>query len=76
MLSFAKIINHFQQSELGAASQSLPKVIADNIFEELRSSGLRDKDIVAVSSELLGRLTNDIQERAAATEATAKSESH
>lgn len=63
MLSFAKIIHQFRQSDLEAVSQSLPKTLADNIFDELRNSGLRDKDIVAVSSELLGRLTNDIQER-------------
>lgn len=37
--------------------------IAASIFRDLRSWGLRDKDIVAVSSELLNHLTADIRER-------------
>lgn len=63
MMSIVQIINQFKQSDLSATSESLSKTIADNIFDNLKSSGLRDKDIVAISTELLGRLTSDLQER-------------
>ena len=47
--------------------QSLYKTLAENIFLDLKASGLRDKEIVAVSSELLSRLTADIVARVAET---------
>jgi hypothetical protein len=48
----------------GSGSQwNTAKSIAENIFSELKNKGLKDKDIVSVSSELLSRLTADIQTR-------------
>lgn len=41
----------------------MTKVIAENIFKDLRAYGLGDKDIVAVSSEILNRLTDDLKSR-------------
>ena len=41
----------------------MTKMIAENIFRDLKSYGLQDKDIVAVSSELLSKLTSDIRAR-------------
>ena len=41
----------------------MTKMIAENIFRDLKSYGLEDKDIVAVSSELLSKLTLDIRSR-------------
>lgn len=46
----------------------MPKLIAENIFRDLKSYGLQDKDIVAVSSELLSRLSTDIRVRNSDTE--------
>jgi hypothetical protein len=45
-------------------SIDMTKHIAENIFKDLRSFGLQDKDIVAVSSEILNHLTMDIRTRA------------
>ena len=45
------------------AKPTTPKHIAETIFSELRNQGLKDRDIVSVSSELLSRLTADIQTR-------------
>jgi hypothetical protein len=39
------------------------KMIAENIFNDLRAYGLIDKDIVAVSSEILNKLTDDLKMR-------------
>lgn len=44
-------------------SVDMTKMIAENIFKDLKSYGLQDKDIVAVSSELLNKLTLDIRAR-------------
>lgn len=63
MHSLINTINLLKQAENQATSGQMTKMIAENIFRDLRSYGLRDKDIVAVSSELLGKLTSDIQER-------------
>jgi hypothetical protein len=63
MHSLINTINLLKQAENQATSGQMTKMIAENIFRDLRSYGLRDKDIVAVSSELLGKLTTDIQER-------------
>lgn len=46
----------------------MPKLIAENIFRDLKSYGLQDKDIVAVSSELLSHLSTDIRVRNSDTE--------
>lgn len=46
-----------------SASIDMTKMIAENIFRDLRSYGLDDKDIVAVSSELINHLTSDIRTR-------------
>lgn len=57
-------LNALQQSKNQTAS-TIPnhREIAESIFRDLRAWGLRDKDIVAVSSELLNRLTSDIRAR-------------
>ena len=58
-----------QQPNQAAGAPSSSKAIAESIFKELRSFGLKDKDIVVVSSELLSRLTLDIQARTHSLEA-------
>ncbi|NBW81935.1 hypothetical protein EBR21_09290 [bacterium] len=40
------------------------KTLAENLFRDLRRQGLKDKDIVSLSSELIAQLTNDIKLRA------------
>ena len=40
------------------------KVLADCLFRDLKQQGLKDKDIVSLSSELIAQLTNDIKVRA------------
>ena len=37
--------------------------VANSVFEDLKASGLKDKDILAVSSEILSMLATDIQAR-------------
>jgi hypothetical protein len=66
MHSLINTIQSLQQSNAQMSSANTMKVIAETIFEDLKTSGLRDKDIVAVSSEILNRLTLDIQARFAA----------
>lgn len=68
MHSLINTIQSLQQSNAQTSSVNATKVIADTIFRDLRSHGLRDKDIVAISSELLNRLTLDIQARVAGDE--------
>ena len=48
---------------LGQSPIDMTKLIAENIFKDLRSFGLQDKDIVAVSSQLLNHLTLEIRSR-------------
>ena len=36
------------------------RLLAEHIFNDLRSQGLKDKDIVKISSELLSQLSKDI----------------
>jgi hypothetical protein len=69
MHSLINTIQSLQQSNAQTSSVNTTKVLAETIFRDLRSCGLRDKDIVAVSSELLNRLTLDIQARGAAEDA-------
>ena len=68
MHSLINTIQSLQQSNAQMSSVNSTKVIAETIFRDLKTSGLRDKDIVAVSSELLNRLTLDIQARIASEE--------
>lgn len=63
MQSLVHVIAGLRETSAQPSSANLSKAIADNIFQELKQSGLKDKDIVAVSSELLGMLTSEIQER-------------
>ncbi|MFZ9519470.1 MAG: hypothetical protein ACO3A4_03240 [Silvanigrellaceae bacterium] len=46
------------------------KSLAESIFRDLRRHGLKDKDIVSLSSELIAQLTNDIKLRAEKIHAT------
>jgi hypothetical protein len=48
---------------VATASVATNKQRAEFIFTELRSQGLKDRDIVSISSELLSRLTSEIQTR-------------
>ncbi|MCA2961450.1 MAG: hypothetical protein IOD12_14460 [Silvanigrellales bacterium] len=70
MHSLINTIQSLQQSNAQTSSVNATKVIAETIFRDLRSHGLRDKDIVAISSELLNRLTLDIQARLASDESS------
>jgi hypothetical protein len=63
MHSLINTLQSLAQSNSQGGSPAVTKTIAENIFRDLKSVGLRDKDIVAVSSELLNRLTLDIQAR-------------
>ena len=64
MHSLINTMNSLKQSSAQGTSVNVTKALAENIFKDLRSHGLRDKDIVAVSSELLNRLTLEIRSRA------------
>lgn len=64
MHSLINTIQSLKQSSTQASSANTNKVLAETIFKDLRSYGLRDKDIVAISSELLNRLTLEIRSRA------------
>lgn len=68
MHSILNTIHSLQQSNNQASSAHTTKILAENIFKDLKSYGLRDKDIVAVSSEILNRLTNDIRARSAVSD--------
>ena len=56
-----------RKAPLSAAQPSIEvgshRSIAETIFRDLKSYGLCDKDIVAVSSEILNHLTVDIRQR-------------
>ncbi|WP_186646600.1 hypothetical protein [Fluviispira vulneris] len=56
------IKNMNQSSNLGT-SANMTKLIAESIFKDLKSHGFADKDIVAVSSEILNKLTDDLRNR-------------
>ncbi|KAB8030749.1 hypothetical protein [Fluviispira multicolorata] len=60
LLNTIKNLN--QSSNLGSSANTT-KSIAESIFKDLRSYGLADKDIVAISSELLNKLTDDLKSR-------------
>lgn len=63
MHSLINTLQSLQQTNAQMSSVNTTKALAETIFRDLRSYGLRDKDIVALSSELLNRLTLDIQAR-------------
>lgn len=63
MHSLINTINTLRQSNSQGSSAHVTKLLAENIFRDLRAYGLRDKDIVAVSSEILNRLTLEIRSR-------------
>lgn len=61
MQSLVSLMQQLKQSGAQSSSVNLHKVIADNIFNDLRSHGMREKDIIAVSSELIAKLTTELQ---------------
>lgn len=64
MDTLANTLNAIRQQ---AAQNSQPlnnKVLADCLFRDLKQHGLKDKDIVSLSSELIAQLTSDIKARA------------
>ncbi|RDB37261.1 hypothetical protein [Spirobacillus cienkowskii] len=63
MNSFLNTIKNISQSPNYSSSANLTKAIAENLFKDLREYGLADKDIVAISSEILNKLTDDLKNR-------------
>ena len=63
MHTLLNTIKNIRQSPNYNSSANMTKVIAENIFKDLRAYGLADKDIVAISSEILNRLTDDLKSR-------------
>ena len=43
-------------------NQKAVKVLADSIFEQLKSEGCEAKDIISVSSQLLSLVTDQLQQ--------------
>lgn len=48
--------------QLLRAPEKSVKILAKSLFRELRSNGYDDRQIVALSTELIGLLTTDIKE--------------
>ncbi|MBI2603620.1 MAG: hypothetical protein HYW48_11260 [Deltaproteobacteria bacterium] len=46
-----------------AISQQTVKILANSIYTALREEGCQDKDIIGVSSQLIGLVTSAIDER-------------
>lgn len=63
MQSLLSVYQQIQQSRHMASSVSVHKTLAENIFKDLQSCGLKEKDIIAVSSELIAHLTSEIQNK-------------
>ena len=63
MHTLLNTIKNISQSPNYNSSASMTKVIAESIFKDLKASGLADKDIVAISSEILNKLTDDLKSR-------------
>lgn len=63
MHTLLNTIKNMSQASTYSSSANMTKMIAESIFKDLKSSGLADKDIVAVSSELLNKLTDDLKSR-------------
>ena len=69
MHTLLNTIKNISQSPNYNSSANMTKVIAENIFKDLRAYGLADKDIVAISSEILNKLTDDLKSRNERTQA-------
>lgn len=61
MHSLADTIDNIKKSKQMAPKTGIAKLIAEDIFRELRIGGFSDKDILMVSSEILGRLTDELK---------------
>ncbi|MEY4065549.1 MAG: hypothetical protein RIR26_1757 [Pseudomonadota bacterium] len=64
METLVNTLNAIRQQALQSTQPLNNKVLADCLFKDLRQQGLKDKDIVNLSSELIAQLTNDIKLRA------------
>ena len=64
MDSMANTLNAIRQQANQSTQPINNKLLADCLFRDLRQQGLKDKDIVSLSSELIAQLTNDIKVRA------------
>lgn len=63
MQNLIQILSKARETSAAPSAPNLPKTVAESLFRELRSSGFNDKDIVALSSELIGQLTGEILAR-------------
>jgi hypothetical protein len=64
METLTNTLNAIRQQATQSTQPINNKVLAENLFRDLRLQGLKDKDIVNLSSELIAQLTNDIKVRA------------
>ncbi|NBO39183.1 hypothetical protein EBU99_11435 [bacterium] len=64
METLMNTVNAIRQQASQNAQPLNNKVLADCLFRDLKQQGLKDKDIVSLSSELIAQLTNDIKVRA------------
>jgi aconitase A len=64
METLTNTLNAIRQQANQSTQPLNNKVLAENLFRDLRLQGLKDKDIVNLSSELIAQLTNDIKVRA------------
>jgi len=64
METLAHTLNAIRQQAAQSTQPINNKVLAENLFRDLKLQGLKDKDIVNLSSELIAQLTNDIKVRA------------
>jgi hypothetical protein len=64
METLVNTLNAIRQQALQGTQPVNNKLLADCLFKDLRQQGLKDKDIVNLSSELIAQLTNDIKLRA------------
>lgn len=71
MDTLAHTLNAIKQQASQSTQPLSNKVLADCLFRDLKLHGLKDKDIVNISSELIAQLTNDIKSRAEKVHANA-----
>lgn len=64
MDTLVNTLNAIRQQASQSTQPINNKVLAENLFRDLKLQGLKDKDIVSLSSELIAQLTNDIKVRA------------
>ncbi len=64
METLAHTLNAIRQQAAQSTQPINNKILAENLFRDLKQQGLKDKDIVNLSSELIAQLTNDIKVRA------------